>query len=147
MPSPTTQELLDAMADAIRTGLSTVTDVDVQVEPYMVADPSPPTIDMYPGDVARGTAAEAFGLNGEFLFTVRARVPGNDPVANQALLNAFLDDVDSLSVPNALEDDHTLGGLAASLDCIDPTGLVLYPYGQEVLPGRQFTCRVIRADS
>ena len=82
MPSPTTQDLLDAMADAIRTGLSTVTDVDVQVEPYMVSDPSPPTIDMYPGDVARGTAAEAFGLNGEFLFTVRARVPGNDPVAN-----------------------------------------------------------------
>lgn len=147
MPTPTTQDLLDAMADQIRAGLAATTDIDVQVEPYRVADPSPPTVDMYPGDAARGTEAAAFGVKGEFLFTVRARVPGNDPAANQALLNALLDDVDPLSVPLALEDDITLGGLASSLECIDPTGLVLYPYGQEVLPGRQFTCRVIRADS
>ena len=147
MPAATTQDLLDAMADQIRDALDDVTDIDVQVEPYYVADPTPPTVDMFPGDVARGTEAAAFGVKGEFLFTVRARVPGNDAVANQALLNAFLDDIDPLSIALALEDDQTLGGLASDLECIDPTGLVLYSYGQEVLPGRQFTCRVIRAES
>ena len=121
--------------------------MDVQVEPFHVADPSPPTVDMYPGDIARGTEAAAFDVDGEFLFTVRVRVPGNDVETNLRLLNAFLDDVDELSVPLALYDDPTLGGLATSLDCIDPTGLVLYPYGGETLPGRQFTCKVIRADS
>lgn len=142
----TTQYLLNAMADQVR-GVLDASDLAVQVEPYMVADPTPPTVDMYPGDVARGTEAAAFGLKGEFLFTVRVRVPGNDPVENQAILNAMLDDVDPLSVPLALEDDRSLGGIATSLECVDPTGIVLYTYGQDVLPGRQFTCRVIRADS
>jgi hypothetical protein len=149
MPSPTTQDLLDAMADQIREAVVLVTDIDIQVEPYWIADPSPPTIDMYPGDVARGTEAQAFGTDGEFLFTVRVRVPANDPVENQATLNALMDDVDPLSVAAALEDEPTLGGLAMSLD-IDAatvTGLTLYQYGSESLPGRQFTCRVIRGDS
>lgn len=146
MPA-TTQELLDAMADQIRAALDDVDNLDVQVEPYMVADPTPPTVDMYPGDVARGAAAAAFGTKGEFLFTVRARVSGNDPLENQAILNALLDDVDPLSVALALEDDQTLGGIATAVECVDPTGIVLYTYGSEVLPGRQLTCRVVRAES
>jgi hypothetical protein len=143
----TTQELLDAMADQIRTAFAAFSDLAVQVEPFHVADATPPTVDMYPGDVARGTEAAAFNVDGEFLFTVRVRVPGNDAEANMRLLNAFIDDIDALSIPLAILDDTTLGGLATSVDCIDPTGLVLYPYGGEVLPGRQFTCKVIRADS
>ena len=149
MPTATRQELLDAMADQIRAVLVTVTDIDVQVEPYQIADPTPPTVDMWPGDSARGSESQAFGADGEFLFTVRARVPGNDPVVNQALLNALMDDVDPLSIGDALYDEPTLGGIAASLDIPmeSVTGLILYQYGADVLPGRQFTCRVIRADS
>lgn len=135
------------MADQIRAAVEAVTDVDVQVEPRMVSAPSPPTIDMYPGDVSRGTEAAAFGENGEFLFTVRARVNENDADANQDLLLAFMDDVNALSVPMALLDEPTLGGLAASLDCVDPTGYVLYPFGADTLLGFQFTCKVIRAES
>ena len=140
-------DLLDAMATAIRTALAAVTDVDVQVEPRMVGAPTPPTIDMYPGDVSRGTEAEAFGLRGEFLFTVRARVATSDDMAQQDLLLAFMDDVNPLSLQAALTDDVTLGGLADSLDCVDPTGYVLYPFADELLVGFQFTCRVMRANS
>ena len=140
-------QLLDAMADAIRDAMDDVTDLDIQVEPRMVASPTPPTIDMYPGDVSRGTDAAAFGVDGEFLFTVRARVAMNDDVAQQDLLLGFMDDVNALSVAAAILDDHTLGGLASSVDCIDPTGYVLYPTGEATLLGFQFTCRVIRADS
>ena len=145
----TTQDLLDAMADQIRDAIDDVTDIDVQVEPYWVADPSPPTIDMYAGDVARGSDFAAFGIRGEHVFTVRVRVPGNDSVANQALLNAFMDDVDPLSIGTALTDEPTLGGIAATLDIPEGsvTGLVMYQYGNEVLPGRQMTVNVVRADS
>jgi hypothetical protein len=147
LPSAENVELLDAMADQIRAAMVAVSDVDVQVEPRMVAAPSPPTIDMYPGDLSRGTEATSFGVNGEHLFTVRARVNENDPVANQDLLLAFMDDVNDLSIAVALLDDPTLGGLAADLDCVDPTGYVLYPVGGETLLGFQFTCKVIRAES
>lgn len=147
MPSAENVDLLEAMADQIRAAMVAVSDVDVQVEPRMVSAPSPPTIDMYPGDLSRGTEAASFGVDGEHLFTVRARVNENDPVANQDLLLAFMDDVNALSVALALLDDPTLGGLAASLDCVDPTGYVLYPVGGETLLGFQFTCKVIRAES
>lgn len=141
-------ELLDAMATLIRSAVASVTDLDVQVEPRMVSAPTPPTVDMYPGDVSRGTDAAAFGVRGEFLFTVRARVATNDSDAQQDLLLAFMDDLNDLSLAAALETDTTLGGLADSLDCLDPTGYVLYPYGDHPpLLGFQFTCRVIRADS
>ena len=143
--------LLDAMADQIRETLADVTDVAVQVEPRMVNAPTPPTVDMYPGDVSRGTDAASFGVlpsgGGEWLFTVRARVSENDDVANQDLLLAFMDEVNDLSLARALDDDITLGGIATSLECRDPSGYVLYPFGQETLLGFQFTVAVIRADS
>lgn len=147
MPSAENAELLEQMADQIRAAMASVTDIDVQVEPRMVSDPTPPTIDMYPGDVSRGTEAAPFGEEGEHLFTVRARVNENDADANQDLLLAFMDDVNALSIAQALFDDPTLGGLANDLDCIDPTGYVLYPYGGETLLGFQFTAKVIRAES
>lgn len=141
--------LLDAMADQIRTAVEAVTDVAVQVEPRMVAAPTPPTIDMYPGDSSREGESAAFDdLNGAFLFTVRARVSMNDADAQQDLLLGFMDDVNPLSLALALTDDKTLGGLANTLDCVDPTGYTLYPYGAgETLLGFQFTCRVLRGNS
>lgn len=141
-------DLLDAMAAQIEETLGALIDTyQIQVVPRMVSSPTPPCIDMYPGDVSRGTDAAAFGANGEFLFTVRARVNDNDEDGQQDLLLAFMDDMNALSVPMALLDDTTLGGLATSLDCRDPTGFVLYPLGTESLIGFQFTCMVIRADS
>ena len=147
--APATQnaDLLDAMAAQIWDVISAVTDIDVQVEPRMISAPTPPTIDMYPGDISRGTEAAAFGTEGEFLFTVRCRVNENDATANQDLLLAFMDDVNGLSVPMALLEEPTLGGLATSLLVRDPTGFVTYPFGDATLVGFQFTCLVIRADS
>ena len=86
---------------------------------------------MYPGDVSRGTDAAAFGLRGEFLFTVRVRVQTNDADANQELLLNMMDDINPLSVPMALLDEPTLGGLAGSLDVIDASGYVPYLAGED----------------
>ena len=150
MPSPENAELLDAMADQIRAALDdalSAASFTVQVEPRLVFAPSPPTVDMYPGDLARGTEARAFGTEGEFLFTVRCRVNPNDADANQDILLGMMDDVNALSVPMALLDEPTLGGLAADVDVRDVTGFNLYPFGADSLVGFQFTAVVIRADS
>ena len=139
-------DLLEAMANRISVVLASYSG-NIQVIARMMSQPTPPTIDMYPGDISRGTDAAAFGLEGEFLFTVRARVNDNDEDSQQDLLLAFMDDHNALSVPMALLADPTLGGVATSVDVIDPTGFVVYPFGDQSLIGFQFTCRVIRADS
>lgn len=148
---PTTIEnadLLDAMADQIRDALQSAlasSNITVQVHPRMLSACTPPTVDMYPGDLSRGTDARAFGIRGEHLFTVRCRVDENDAEANQDLLLNFMDDINPLSVAGALLDEPTLGGVASdvSVDESSVTGFALY--GD--LVGFQFTAAVIRADS
>ena len=55
--------------------------------------------------------------------------------------------MNALSVPMALLDEPTLGGLASSLDVIDASGYVPYLAGEDSALGFQFTARVIRAES
>lgn len=141
MALATTNEILAQMATQIRSALGD----GYQVEPHHVAAATPPTVDMYPGDIAKGTDAAAFGAEGELFVTVRVRVNGNDDLANEELLNDLMEDFGDLSVAAALDDDVTLNGMATSLNFTDATGLTLYSYGQDVLPGRQFTVTVVRA--
>jgi hypothetical protein len=147
MATGSTNQILAAMADAIRDAIDTATATEnysVQVEPHML---TAPTVDMYPGDVSKGTEARAFGAEGELLVTVRVRVNGNDNTENWELLNDLMDDTGDLSIAAALDSDGALNGYVTSLDFRDPTGMVLYTYGDQTLPGRQFTVMVVRADS
>jgi hypothetical protein len=124
---------MDAMADQIRGVLDDVTDVAVQVEPRWVVNPTPPCIDIYPGDPATDQDLRAFtDLMGEPLFTVRARVGLTDNVANQDLLLAFMDDTDPLSIAAAL-DESNLAGLASSVDVRSMSGYVRVVEGGDYL--------------
>lgn len=149
MPSPENAELLDAMANQIRAALDDVSDVTVQVEPRWVTSAPDAIVDMWPGDTARDGQSAAFDDDGGFFFTVRARVPMGDEVAGQDLLLGLMDDINGLSVGQALYDDPTLGGLAADLAITNQTGYVNYsaPEGGGMLLGCQWTVLVIRADS
>jgi hypothetical protein len=130
----TLAQILDAMADQIRDVVDNVTDVDVQVEPRWVVNPSPPTIDMYPADPSDEPELRAFGEPlGADLITVRARVGMSDSLAIQDLLLAFMDDDDPLSIARALDDDTTLGGVAASLDVRSRSGYVRVLEGGDYL--------------
>lgn len=146
-------DILDAMAEQIRdtlTPLLSATGVDVQVEAGLVASPTPPTIDMYPGDLSRDSDSRMFAADhdgGGYNFTVRARVATNDADGNSGILLALMDDESATSIAQALTDDETLGGLAASLDCVDPSGFRLYDEFGKVLLGFQFTARVLAAHS
>lgn len=143
-------EIMDEMANQIRAAVVAVTDVDVQVEGRMVLNPTPPTIDIFPGDSSRDGNSAAFDdVNGGYLFTVRARVNTADSEAGQDLLLAFMDDTDDLCLALALLDDKTLNGLASSLDVRDPSGYRLFevPSGEGAYLGFQFTALVLAGES
>lgn len=124
---PTLAAIMDALADQIRGVLDDVTDVAVQVEPRWVTNPTAPCIDIYPADPSNEPELRAFSeqLGGELL-TVRARVDMSDSTAGQDLLLAFMDDEDPLSIVQAINEDDTLGGLAASLDVRTRSGYVRF---------------------
>lgn len=139
-----------AMADQIRSVLDDVTDIAIQVEPKMVLNPSPPTIDIFPGDTARDPETAAMGeIGGGYIFTVRARIHTADHEASQDILVAFGDDQDDLCVPAALLADATLGGLAADMEVLSETGFSLYPdtSGEAAYLGCQWSFLVLPAYS
>jgi len=143
-------EIMEAMADQIREALLSVTDVAVQVEPRMVLNPSPPTIDIYPGDDARDPSSAGFDdVAGGYFFTVRARVSTADETAGQDLLLAFMDDENELCLAVALLDEPTLNGYATSLDVRSLSGYRLFehPSGEGAFLGFQFTALVLPGES
>ena len=110
-------DLLDELAATMRAVVGpAVTETEVQVTGRRNFNPTPPSIDIYPGDPFRSTPDSAgFGeTGGELLLTVRARVTTVDNIAGQDLLLRLMDDEDAISVASTLMEDQTLGGLASS---------------------------------
>src|SRR5262249_33191576 len=69
--------------------------------------PTPPSLDVYPGDPFQTGAA--FGVrNPQVFFTVRSRVSTADTEAGQQLLLRMLDPQDPASVEAALQDVATV---------------------------------------
>lgn len=122
--------ILEAMADQIRTAL-TGADWDFQVEPQMVLSPTPPAIDMYPGDPASAEEFASFAdsfadMAAGFVFNVRARIAPTDHDAGQEVLLELSDPASDLSLVQALYDEPTLGGIAADLNLLSETGFTLF---------------------
>lgn len=122
--------ILDEMADQIRSVMDGA-DWDIQVEPRMVLSPTPPCIDIYPGDPSRDEASASFGASAEditqgYYVNVRARVAPNDHEAGQEVLLALKDDTDALCLVQALYDEPTLNGYAADLDVVSETGFTIF---------------------
>jgi hypothetical protein len=131
--------------------MEAVTDVTVQVEPRMIPNPTPPTIDIFPGDTPRDreSAAMADWDDDGYFITVRVRVATADNFAGQDLLLAFVDPTDPLSIGQALYDEPTLNGYAADLDIVAQTGYIAIPDldGAATRLGCQWTVRVLPANS
>jgi len=103
-----TQTLAEAqqeLADALAT-LEQVID-GLQVHGFLNPNPTPPSIDVYPGDPFQTGAGFGVG-SAQVFFTVRARVTTADSEAGQRLLLRLLDTHDPASVEAALEDVATV---------------------------------------
>lgn len=75
----------------------------LQVTPYLNANPTPPSLDVYPGDPFQTGAGFGVGESQVF-FTIRARVSTADGEAGQRLLLRLLDPDDAASVEAAVAD-------------------------------------------
>lgn len=107
-------------------------DWDIQVEPTMILNPTPPAIDMYPADPATSPESGSFGdtysqMDEGYWVNIRARVAPNDNIANQEVLLELLDADSDMSLVQALYDDPTLGGVAADVNLENTSGFVLVP--------------------
>jgi hypothetical protein len=79
---------------------------ELQIYPYYNSNPTPPSVDVYPGDPFQEAAGFGVG-NSRVWFTVRARVSVADPAAGNQLLLRLLDPNDPASVEAALAVDDT----------------------------------------
>lgn len=104
-------DVVEALAAALEPIRDTID--DVQIYPYYLINPTPPAVDIYPGDPFQ--QGGAFGLDAECFFTVRARASTADSDAGQQLLLQLLDADGPASVEAALTADQTLGGVVDSV--------------------------------
>jgi hypothetical protein len=141
--------ILDQMADTLETAFDG-SDLDIQVVPRMNFNPTPLSVDMFPGDPFRDPDTAGMGdESGALLFTVRARVSTADFEAGQDVLLALMDDTDDLSVATALMDDYTLNGLASSVYVTGPSGFVRFDdgSGKGALLGVQWGVTILAVNS
>lgn len=98
-------EVFEELADA----LGTISDEipGLQVYPFLNSNPTPPSLDIYPGDPFQTGAGYGVGSTQVF-FTVRARVSTADQEAGTRLLLRLLDPNDSASVEAAVADLATV---------------------------------------
>ncbi len=141
-------EIREAMVDTLDTVLNGNGGFPVQVLPQRWYAPTPPAIDMWPGNAGeqRDPAAAGFGdVNGALLFTVRARVAAVDNDAQQELLYTFCDEDDPHCVAAVLMDDQTLNGLASSVEVLGPNEPTIYQdiAGQTPLLGVQWRVEIL----
>lgn len=141
MADPSLNDIKEAIADQIRDALDgTVT--ELQVEPRLVVNPSPPCVDMYPAEEFLEQTAMGY-RNREVAFTVRARVVG-DHDAQQDWLVALMDPRSSESVIAALGSSLSVNGSTLSLAVEGPSGFRQYvdAGGQGSLLGCEWRTRV-----
>lgn len=108
------REIQDAIANAIRTALSTTEFKYAQVEPRMVIAPSELCIDVYPGTPFYNEIAFGHGAF-EVRFTVRARLTTADSEGAQNVLLDLLDPRSAYSVVATLSSNQALAGNADSI--------------------------------
>jgi hypothetical protein len=124
MPEVTLLEIAAALAAQVETGLATPLP-DLQVAGVRLFNPTPPCVDVYPGD----PFAEQTGMRHteqEVTFTVRARVSTADTEGGQELLLDIMDVRSPLSLAGAIYEDRTLAGTVADLRVEGPSGHIMY---------------------
>jgi len=100
-----------------------------QVSAYMLENPTPPTVWVFPGDEDYDLAARR-GTD-KLTFMVQAIAGIVTDQGAQQLLDEFMDDGGAKSIKAAVESDTTLGGAADDLHVTERSG-----YQQVTLEGR-----------
>lgn len=129
----TIAQVMDAIAAQLVNELSPPTDIDLHIESRAFAIAEMPAVDMLitnPTGLEAGVAA-FHDLYGGIPITIRARVSTADLYTGEDLLLALMDDEGDMSIIQALDADHSLGGWAQDIKWNDGfpwTGYTDFPY-------------------
>jgi hypothetical protein len=130
---------IEAVRAALANNLSTIP--DVQVSPYMLGSPTPPSIHVQTGPAEYHQAMRDGAEWWEF--RVFAFVSNNNDIAAQRRIDRMFASDGVESVKAALESDDTLGGLCDDLWVTGRSGMQAYaPEGRAPVWGAEWTVRV-----
>jgi hypothetical protein len=143
----TLEQIVQALADAITDGVAAqdLAGEALQVWPFLILNPTPPCVDIYPADPFSEQQAYGPLKERDAWFTVRARVVPADFDASQQLLLQLMDWRSDTSVAAAILTDPTLGGIVEDVLPTGPTGIIVYtPIQNEgYLVGCEWRTRVL----
>jgi hypothetical protein len=115
-----------ATISEIRRGIATNLEavLGMQISPYMLANPTPPTAQVLPGGIDYDQAMR----RGMDLVTiiVSVIVPFSTDIGSQVLLDEFMAPTGERSIKTALEADPTLGATVDDLHVTDVTRPSMY---------------------
>ena len=137
-----------ALAEQIENTLGGTADPQIveglNVYPMLEANPTPPAIDVYPGNPFQEQQASGKG-NKRLNFNVRGRVNTPDNEGAQELLLSMMDPQGTASVEQALLEDRTLSGTVGYLSVDGPTdyGVFVEPNGAGAFLSCTWTVQVI----
>lgn len=111
---------LATIRQALADSLASLEDAGVQVSAYLIATPTPPTVQVLP----RGQEYDksfARGLDRRD-FTVQGFVPVNESDETQKLLDELMAPTGAKSIKTLIESDKTLGGTIGGLQVTSDSG-------------------------
>ncbi len=111
---------LTTIRQALAGALEPLAEVGVQVSAYLLATPTPPTVQVLPRNQDYDLAFKR-GLD-KRTFTVQGFVPVNESDETQKLLDELMAPVGASSVKALLEVDKTLGGAIGGLQVTSDSG-------------------------
>jgi hypothetical protein len=114
-----------ATITAIRRGIAANltqlgTNLGMQVSAYTLANPTPPAIQVLPGEITYDLAMHR-GLD-EITMLVQALVGYGSDIGSQTRLDELLDPTGVNSMKTAVESDSTLGGIVSDVNVKTATG-------------------------
>ncbi len=133
----TRSDLIADIRAGIAANLATVT--DTQIVRYQLANPSTPSIAVFPAQTEYNQAMSR-GLD-KYTFTVQAIVSVAVDENGQQQLDDFLEPSGSTSIRAAVESDRTLGGAVQNLQVTRVSGYTLFGDSPPVL-GAEWTVEV-----
>lgn len=135
-------ELLKSMRQALAQVLTDGID-ELQVKPYMLTNPSPPSAHLWPSGPVDFDATMQRGAD-EWLFTLQVFVAEGVSESSQVRLDEYLEPFGPRSVKAVLEADETLGGLVDDVTVTEASGYRRYlTEGRGPVLGCEWTVKVL----
>jgi hypothetical protein len=95
-------------------------DTGIQISPYALSSPTPPAIQILPGEILYDQAFRR-GLD-VLTLLIQAFVSFTSDIGSQTRLDELLDPTGAHSLKTAVESDSTLGNLVADVSVTNATG-------------------------